>query len=64
MKINPKLQQQVEQPSSRAGSENGKRKRIEESTEQPDLDVVRTSVSPTEPEPQGDLWEFLNIQQL
>ncbi len=29
MEINPKLQQQVERPSSRAGSENGKRRRIE-----------------------------------
>ncbi len=33
MEINPKLQQQVERPSSRTGSENGKRRRIEEPTE-------------------------------
>ncbi len=46
MDINPKLRQQVERPSSRAGSENGKRRRIEEPTEQPDLDIIRNSVSP------------------
>ena len=46
MEINPKLQQPVERPASRAGSENGKRRRIEEPTEQPDLDIIRNSVSP------------------
>jgi hypothetical protein len=46
MEINPKLQQLVERPSSRAGNENGKHRRIEEPTEQPDLDIIRNSVSP------------------
>ncbi len=46
MEINPKLQQQVERLLSRTGCENGKRRRIEEPTEQPDLDIIRNSVSP------------------
>jgi hypothetical protein len=46
MEINHKVRQQVERPSSRAVSENGKRRIIEEPTEQPDLDIIRNSVSP------------------
>ncbi len=54
MEIIPKLRQQVDRPSSRAGSENGKRIRTEEPTKGPDLDIIRNSVSPPEQEPQED----------
>jgi hypothetical protein len=65
MEINPKLQPAAERPASRAGSENGKRRRIEEPTEQIDLDIIRNSVSPPpEQEDTGDLWEYPIIQQL
>ncbi len=46
VEIIPKLQQPAERPASRAGSESGKRRRIEEPTEQPDFDKIRNSVSP------------------
>ncbi len=64
MKINSKSQQQVERPSSRAGSENEKHRRVEEPTEQTDIYIIRNSVSPPEQEPREDLWEFPIIQQL
>ncbi len=62
--MNTNLRQQVERPSSSAESENGKRRRIEVPAEQPDLDIIRNSVSPPEQEPQEDSWEFPIIQQL
>ncbi len=37
IEVNPNLQQPAERPASRAGSENGKRRRIEDQAEQPDL---------------------------
>ena len=46
MEVSLHEEMQIERPSSRAGTENGKRRRIEEPTEQPDLEIISNSVNP------------------
>ncbi len=59
MEISPKLQQPAERPASRAGSENGKRRGIEEPTEQPDLDIIRNSVSPPQNKKHKETYGYI-----